>query len=347
MPSGDDKPPDLVRPTPKQASRVLRKSRRTWGGLLGQARSASGLPISCANINSLLHNTPALPSSAEVEEVVFRDKWVELGGFGVWGLGSTRCDLAGEVRNSSRTRVVIATRQPQYCTLSEEFGSNWTGFGGVRGKGSTGNYLSALVLGWSYVLSACLVELRRTSDSDTVLYTEAKALLLSDAKPVAESNGFVVPIGSADAAACRWWAAILAAGCGWQAVLHRSDYDYYPAWSCHLDDREQFKIHLDQPVDLSAFASACPPSSAQALQYLHDFARLHNVYDRLLAALTATLTIPEEKRHGVPVVLPRPGHALAASKKAQSTLFCMIPPERLLPHFMAFSCIFATGTTAF
>lgn len=41
---------------------------------------------------------------------------------------------------------------------------------------SRGNHLSVFVLGWSYVISAHLIELRRTSSKDHILYTKSLAI---------------------------------------------------------------------------------------------------------------------------------------------------------------------------
>lgn len=237
--------------------------------------------------------------------------------------------------------VDIGTRQPRFCTLSKEHPLHWTGFEGFRGKKLSGNCLSALILGWCYVVSASLVERRRISDQDKVTYTDEKVILVRNTEPLVESNGFIVRLGTADVAAHRWWAAILASGCGWQAVLHRSGHDYYPPWSYHLNGSEQFQILYDQADEPSeaSFVSACPPSSAQALQYLHDFARVHNAYDQLLAAFAAVLTVPQGNRLGIPVVLPNPEPAFSVGKKGQSTLRGLVTSFRLLPHYLAYSCI--------
>ncbi|KAL2416833.1 hypothetical protein ABEF95_001917 [Exophiala dermatitidis] len=336
-PSGDDP----LRPSAKEASAVLKKAQRHWGALLACARAADSLPSSCANIHSLLHKTPALPAvDVDVEEIVDSNKEsLDLVGYSVWGLGSTKCDLSHETKSSRAVEVQIGTSEPQSCTLSTEATLQWTGFRGFRTQGKTGNYLCAFVLGWSYVLSARLVELRRKSGDDRITYTEAQAPLITGEQPFFEGNGAAILAGKADRGACRWWAAILASGCGWKAVLHRSGHDFHAPWACHLKfNDEQIKIYHSPSTDSSSFATANPPSSGQALQYLIDFAKLHDAVDQLLAGFSGALTLPPRQRCQAPVVLPRLRAALSRKERPRSTLTRLLPSTVDLPHFMAFSC---------
>ncbi|KAG9780210.1 hypothetical protein KCU88_g3774, partial [Aureobasidium melanogenum] len=338
-PSGDDP----LRPSAKEASAVLKKSQRHWGALLACARAADSLPASCANIHSLLHETPALPGAdVDVEEIVDSKKEsLDLVGYSVWGLGSTKCDLSNETKSSRAVEVQIGTSEPQFCTLSTEATLQWTGFQGFRAQRKTGNYLCALVLGWSYVLSARLVELRRKSGNDRITYTEAQAPLITGEQPFSEGDGVAISVGKADPGACRWWAAVLAGGCGWKAVLHRSGHDFHAPWACHLkfNNDEQIKFYHSPSTDSSSFATAKPPSSTQALQHLMDFAKLHDVVDQLLAAFAGALTLPPRQRYGAPVVLPQLVAALPKKEKIRVTLARLLPSASDLPHFMAFSCV--------
>ncbi|KAL2443644.1 hypothetical protein ABEF95_009348 [Exophiala dermatitidis] len=338
-PSGDDP----LRPSAKEASAVLKKSQRHWGALLACARAADSLPASCANIHSLLHETPALPGAdVDVEEIVDSKKEsLDLVGYSVWGLGSTKCDLSNETKSSRAVEVQIGTSEPQFCTLSTEATLQWTGFQGFRAQRKTGNYLCALVLGWSYVLSARLVELRRMSGNDRITYTEAQAPLITGEQPFSEGDGVAISVGKADPGACRWWAAVLAGGCGWKAVLHRSGHDFHAPWACHLkfNNDEQIKFYHSPSTDSSSFATAKPPSSTQALQHLMDFAKLHDVVDQLLAAFAGALTLPPRQRYGAPVVLPQLVAALPKKETIRVTLARLLPSASDLPHFMAFSCV--------
>ena len=334
---------DSLRPSPEQSATILNKSRRSWGGLLAWAHSASGFPSSCANVNGLLHQTPSLPSRSIVEDSA-GDILLHLQGFSVWCLGSLSCDLADQNKKSRLHRVVIGSNCPNFCHISNESSSGWMGFEDFCPKSTAGNYVFAFVLGWSYVLSAQLVELRKESDKDQVSYTEQKAPLATSKTAASDNNRFPIPIGSVDTAECRWWTAILASGCGWQAVLHRSGREFYPSWTCHLHSDERFQVHHDRLLSSSS-TSACPPSSTLAQQYLYNFAKLHNAYDQLLAGFIATLTLPREARFCAPITLPRPEPMSFNGDGADTTLLSLLPSAGHLPHFMAFSCVPNTITS--
>lgn len=329
---------DAVRPSPKQSSAVLRAACRSWGAILDDATTAEGFPASCTDVTNLLHQTPSIPSSLDIKEFV-EDTLVYLEGFSVWDLSSPKCDLAGQTKLSSTQKVFIGSDRPQFCRISNETSSKWPGFEDFRHVRSTGNYVFALVLGWSYVLSVRLVELRKESNNDKISYTNEKASSSSSEIPLSE-NGFPIPVGTVDVAECRWWAAILASGCGWQAVLSRSDQNFYPPWSCRLNHDERF--HLCYEVATSSLLTAScptPPTSNEAHQYLYNFAKLHNAYDQLLAAFIATLTIPEHGRFGAPPTLPRPEPMSNLQEDASSSFVNLLPSTDQLPHFMALSCM--------
>jgi len=61
---------------------------------------------------------------------------------------------------------------------------------------------------------------------------------------------------------------------GWQAILCRSGRDYYPPWSCHLEQEHHFEIF--HPVKL-IHVIYHPPTSEQAQQYLVTFAKANNI----------------------------------------------------------------------
>lgn len=330
---------DPLRPSPQESSKVLNHSGRSWHALLARALSANQFPLACANINNLLHRLPSIPDSSSIEEIVgFESLFFE--GFSVWGLGSPNCDLAWVTKQSRSQKVVVGERRPSYCSVSNEFVPSWTGFESFHDGGVRGNYLFALVLGWSYILSARLVEMRRATEQDEISYTDDKALWTAAERVLSEDEGLSIPIGNADADECRWWAAILANGCGWQAILHRSGRKSYPPWSCHLNCGKRFIIRHDRLTGISWLASARPPSSAAAQQYLYNFAKLHDVYDQLLAALVSCLTIPAHGRFGAPVVLPEPTPMLKVNKRSTRSMFVdLIPSADRLPHLMALSCI--------
>lgn len=268
-----------------------------------------------------------------------------LEGSSLWDIGQCRCSLVGETKQSRWYKVVIGYDQPRFCDNLDNhlFASTKLQIDPLNHHRSTRNYISALVLGWCYVLSTRLTELRG-SERDGISYNQHQAPCWSTSAKSADTADFAIPVGEVSATACRWWTAVLAHGCGWSAVLHRSGRDFFPPWSCHFRGDKRFCVVLGRPVEPSLYASATPPSSAQAQQLLHDFAQLHNAHDQLLAALAAALTIPEHGRFGAAISLPDPAHAFVGARRACSSRLKLVPPNELLSHFMAFSC--TPNTTA-
>ncbi|KIW76721.1 hypothetical protein Z517_09165 [Fonsecaea pedrosoi CBS 271.37] len=296
---------DPLPPSPEESSAVLHASRRQWTSLLIRALSAQSFPSSCLNLSSLLHQTPALPSRAKIEELV-SDTSTYLEGFSVWGLDAPLCDLGGNIKKSALQKIIIGSVRPTFCHFSNELPSEWSGIEGCHCTSGNGNYLFAFVLGWAYVLSARLIELRKESEQDHISYTEEKATCDTTATLSNSDSGVFISIGEADVGECRWWAAVLAKGCGWRAALKRSGRDFYPMWSCHLaSGSPRIQIRHGQLRSSSPTASH-PPASEQAQHYLCKFTKLHNAHDQLLAAFVAALTIPEQGRFGAPITLPWP-----------------------------------------
>ncbi|KAJ5442498.1 hypothetical protein N7445_005505 [Penicillium cf. griseofulvum] len=76
------------------------------------------------------------------------------------------------------------------------------------------------VLGWTYILSARVIELRRRTADDRVVYTNKHAQWdrREEHQP---GDYFGLDIGSNYMAEIQCWAAILPEGRGWEAILIR------------------------------------------------------------------------------------------------------------------------------
>jgi hypothetical protein len=244
-----------------------------------------------------LHRTPSIQAFPEFLESTDRSS-LALEGYTEWSLSSDNdCGLGPTKKNSTR-RVYIGVSQPATCRLSADFG-NWTGFNYL--PVSSGNYLSILALGWSYVLSIRLIELRQKTADDGVFYTGNWALLGTlDDSP----SCFSLDLDGYEFAEAQWWAALLAPGRGWQAILKRDCKSYNPSWECHLSETNFFRLDYNAPISFSKDAS--PPSSNEAQRFLYNLARRYNCFDQLLAAFTAALTFPRHARSGYYITLPLP-----------------------------------------
>ena len=91
--------------------------------------------------------------------------------------------------------------RPVFCNISDEFLPAWIGFEHLPNYASGGNYLTAFVLGWSYILSARLIELRKKTEDDKIIYTNKKAIYWCDDTAL-PCDDFTVLIGNTDANEC-------------------------------------------------------------------------------------------------------------------------------------------------
>ncbi|KAM5470373.1 hypothetical protein MferCBS49748_002546 [Microsporum ferrugineum] len=328
---------DLLRPSPQESANVLDYSHNKWQSLLSSAQGTAQFPDSCGNIKALLRRIPAIPDASSVAETVEKHA-LSLEGYSIWNIQSTvACHLTSESKRSRPQNIRIGQLKPTLCSLSNEFLPEWTGFGGLTHIPPAGNYLCVFVLGWSYVLSTNLVELRG-NENDRTYYTDTRATVLENLDKSFSDNHYILSIGNADERESRWWTAILANGCGWRATLTRLEAEYCSPWACHLKDDEFFTIQHDK-LTFNLSSNINPPSSNQALSYLLKFAQVHNIFDQLLTAFMAALTIPNHIRFGAPVTLPTP--RLYSHLNKQSTLKYRqkIPSTDEIPYFMSLSAI--------
>jgi hypothetical protein len=333
--------PDPLRPSEQHSLAVYLRSRQVWHTLCRKARRSTRFPKSCIELNNLLNKMPSIPPINISEDASDTTLYIE--GFSQWMITSDRqCELNHKIKQSRPYKGIIGVTRPTECKVSSEYLSRWDGFERLnkRSRSRANNYFCPLILGWSYIMSAYLIEQRMQTAEDRIDYTENFALcqelipgLISNAKD------FTIPIGQANESERRWWSAILAKGHGWQANLHRAGKNFYPPWECHLDSGVAFIVLYSEATSLPVVASAAPPSSDDSLKYLYKFARLHNALDQLIAALAATLTIHTHIRFGAPVVLPTP----VIERWPGS---CTRPSDQIdisyadeFPRFMMLSCI--------
>lgn len=319
---------------PALSFQVSTHSRSTWRALLSSARSSTHLPYCCSNTRSLLNHTPSIPESAQVvESSGKRTLFIE--GHSTWTVtsGDTRlnhdCELPPRKKTLPR-KVYVGESRPLTCSLSNDFFSTWPGFQQISAP--TGNYLAAFVLGWSYVFSARLIELRRKTTNDKVIYTD----IIAQWSPTHGNNAgdhFELDIGFENVAEARWWAAVLAGGRGWQVTLARGNEAYFTPWECHLDSNS-FKLCENAK---SSGPILAPPPSAEAQEYLLNLARRHNAFDQLICAFAATMTLPAHNRFGSSINLPRPASGENSQQDTEAIHSEQIPTFAEIPRYMALS----------
>ncbi|KAE8137960.1 hypothetical protein BDV38DRAFT_292574 [Aspergillus pseudotamarii] len=340
----DDSNHDLLRPDHHSATDVLKHSKSTWNALLSSAQSETALPHACSNMKALLNKTPSIPKPADAADYLGTDA-LYIEGYASWSVSpvnrSCNCELPSRKKTGSR-KVYIGGSQPSTCDLSAEYISDWNGVHPLPGPMS--NYLEVFVLGWSYILSARLIEIRRSTIKDKVVYTKSKAQWNLHGRHQTDKSimddSYIIDIETDDFAELRWWAAILAEGRGWQATLTREGKEYYPPWDCHLNS-SSFRLHHWAQLPASTpTINTEPPSSAQAQDYLFNLARYHDAFDQLISALAATLTIPLHNWFGASITLPlpKPENRPISRRNTELTYRNQIPTTAEIPHYMAISC---------
>lgn len=236
---------ELLRPNFHLSAQTLSLSRSTWHALVSSAQYATSLPYRCSNIKALLNQTPSIPQSTEATECAGK-KSLFLEGYSTWSISppgkisNHTCELPPVKKTLSR-KVYIGQSRPSTCNFSEDDVPEWTGYQPIPEP--VGNYLSVFVLGWSYVLSARLIELRRTTIKDKGILSSTLKLMIS-----LKFNGGQQYLP----------------GGGWQATLARDGNEYYAPWECHLTS-SLFRLHHRAQIPAS-LSTLKPPSAAEAQQ---------------------------------------------------------------------------------
>lgn len=322
-----------------QSLRTTRgRSETLWRELGRRTSAARQFPSACRNVDGILHNTPGMPGEENVYEHA-GDELV-LQGVSIWDLGASTCTELRK-KHSRPLGITIGVSKPSVCEISNEAAPKpWSRFGPRPSTPAKNNFIAILTLGWCYVLSARLLEIRRNGNAQNVEY-ERKGTSLS-CRPQ-DGDCFVVNIGTADKAELCWWKTILADRPAWFAKLHgeapRKDMPkcYHSPWQCHLVGSKSFSVQSVECASVER-ASSHPPSSRNAYNYLRRFADLHDANDQLEAALISALTVPAHMRHGAPVVLPTPLNMTDISRTASQ--FGESAPDlfQRIPHLMTLTC---------
>lgn len=333
---------DPLRPSSQHSAEVLAASYTVWTSLYNAACSMAQFPSCCGDVDHLLHQTPSIPKHPDLLEIEEGGELCLEGG-PQWVIdGSEACELEPRERALLDSRVVIGSKVRGQCSFTDNFVKEWTGFQ-TEHNDSDGspNLLGVLVLGWAYVLSALAVELRAQPSESHVLYTDRMSSIGFDALS-ADSDTVDVHIGEVDDAEARWWAAILATGCGWQTVMKRLHGSYHPPWSIHPDQSQSLRFRIIcRPSSIPSMRSlSSPPSSKEAFDYLWGFSLRNHVQDQFVAAFAAALTLPRHNRFGAAVELPRPRMSMSRTLHQTQTRGCNPPVyfDHCRPIWLSAAC---------
>ncbi|KAI9747970.1 MAG: hypothetical protein M4579_007344 [Chaenotheca gracillima] len=250
----------------------------------------------------------------------------------------TSCGVDGKTKTRA-TALQLGIAAPTSLALTGTDFCNWVGTDDE--KSNAANYIAILALGWSYVFSARLIEMQGQEGAE-VVYTEPttyKDGLDKDDTGTAIS----VDIGAVDDETARWWAALVAPGQGWKAVISRNDgAAFLSPWSVSIENNYHIFAKRDtgQPRSKLPERKYSPPSSKKAMELLIDFGVLHNLGSQFFAALNATLTFPTHNHYGTAAKLPSPtpGEVPQSPSSPNAIITNLLHVYEEIPYYMSISC---------
>lgn len=303
----------------------------------------NGLLPQQVNPSNILGKVPAIPNQPGSSRILFV------------GESSGRSALFTEAHSTYRVA------EDEGCTASDRIKStpallqlgvqsptpvDWNGTSfrhwvGIQGESRTRNYISILALGWSYILSVRLLEMQGQEGAE-ITYTQSTAIGYKRKTGDRIAATMTIDIGRIEEDAARWWAAILAPGQGWQAIVSRSDHMVYLSpWSVCVQDDQRFRIEWSAAGSSSQGSIVSTPvSSNKALGILTGFCMLHDLGSQCFAALATTLTFPTHNHYGTIATLPFPTSVRRQAENAPANLTThdLAKLSEELPRYMALSC---------
>lgn len=254
---------------------------------------------------------------------------IVLEGFSTWVARGP----SGEVQGKKTVigLVWIGSQEIVPCEFDGDAFSHWPGT-----KIKSPNYIGILALGWSYILSARLVEI--FGACSTMSYTDMKVMMNRDCKK--DASYTIVDIGEVTEKEHLWWSAILASSQGWKAIIRHENREYLAPWSISVDSSPPFCVTASLKTTKLAQAVNGPLSSGEAFSLLCQFALRHNIESQLLLALTTAMTFPTHNFYVITIKLPLP---VTGPMNSESISISTLPSEwetleDELPYFITLSC---------
>lgn len=269
---------DEVRISEKQFRNTYAAGFETWAQLYSLIVKDAKLPSHCFFTKNTFPLLPTFPQSLELEE---HSNGLTASGFSTWGSLPAKC---ARCIPSFRRRVQleVAVKDPVLLSISDlaptdSYSTSWFN--------SQNDYVTVLVLAWTYILSARWAEIMSPACSLTYTNNLAKHY---DATTISNNpqHFIVLDIGPASPKEVRWWAAVLAKGQGWQASIRSS---LSSPWSIRVESNSQFLLY--PKTDTSHWQDSISTFS-EAFGFLSRFCTRHNIVDQSHAALAAVLLLP-------------------------------------------------------
>ncbi|MCJ1442817.1 MAG: hypothetical protein MMC23_003314 [Stictis urceolatum] len=324
--------------TPEELENVSVKARLYWHKLSQEAiiQRRKGILPRHINLDGLLGRVPALPSIPGLTCTYSMNttKWMSIEASSVWRVeAEDGCGIDGKERTVP-AELQVGTLEATKASFSGDCFCAWQQ---EEGNHNTKNYIGLLVLGWSYILSARLVEMQGQIGSK-IIYTDSMAVGYCANNP-SDTTLVTLDLGEADEESARWWGAILAPNQGWKAIVFEQEHEAFQApWSLSIDEMQRIGIRRQrQWSSADASNERHPLSSHEAFSILEDFAYRHDLESQFFAAFATALLLPTHGYFGMAVKLPLPTPdehqkaILVSGVKSKSAIFGN------LPYYMALS----------
>ncbi|KPM44959.1 hypothetical protein AK830_g1622 [Neonectria ditissima] len=293
---------DAIQPSPDEYHAAYAASFKLWSELRRQAQANPSFPAHALELSDAFPQHPRFLSDLVVKHAKYpKHSWASVSGFSEWGSPCVDCQH-GMPSFQQLVEITVSTKNPISVCIDQTsknngYFENWFPL-------QDQNYIPILILGWAYVLSARWTELMPGQCS--IAYTDAQAPGHNSIEAESSQHTvFEVFVGSCSPEEARWWAAVLAPGRGWEAMMLIEDDELLAPWSTSLAHGIAFTLSDLENHSSSPPAQNTAVSSAEAIQFLDRFSKLHNAEDQSLTALAAALLLPSQQGTN-PLILPKP-----------------------------------------
>ncbi|KAK4149748.1 hypothetical protein C8A00DRAFT_46692 [Chaetomidium leptoderma] len=280
---------DAVRLSAEDFRGVYEQSFRAWSAFYHGAIEQRGLPLPYLDIQGAFRQHPSFPRDLRLEHVKYpKHSQVYATGRSTWGSTQPDCECDyGLPPFHQQVQIGVVLRNPIPLSIAAtEHEIRWASWF-ARGDQ---NYLTVLILAWSYILSARWAEIMPKGTS--FVYTSSVADNHSpDAQTTLPPDHISLEVDVRDAGPdeARWWAAVLAPDQGWQATMLLGQDTFFAPWSIRLQPDHRFILSTTSTLRNH---SAVAPSFSEALRFLGNFCARRNIADQGQAALAAVLLFP-------------------------------------------------------
>ncbi|KAG5664369.1 hypothetical protein KAF25_008103 [Fusarium avenaceum] len=273
---------DAVRISAERFRFVYEEGFKTWARLYADVVEKNGFPSQLfAAIQDVCRRHPVFSRRMRLK---IDQRGAFAIGKSIWSSNGTSC-VNKPPSFRQPVRIMVAVRRPVSLSFSElSEGQNTQSLRFTRDQ----DYVSILILAWTYILSARWTEIMPGTCS--LIYTESRATIYQDMTQCEDEKSLVsIQLGDVSPQEARWWAAVLAPGQGWQADVAYEQQTFLAPWSIRLQQDFGFAL-LHMTDSVSSLHSAA--TFSEASQYLDRFCTQHDITDQSQAALASVLLLP-------------------------------------------------------